>query len=323
MARTNLNDLAAFAAVARARSFTKAAAHIGVSASALSHMMRALEERLGLRLLNRTTRSVNPSIAGERLLRILEPRIEEIETELLALTEMRDKPAGDVRLTTDGVALSERLWPRLRPVLDAYPDINIEFVIDYGLTDIVAARFDGGVRLGGVIDRDMIAVPIGPDERMAVVASAAYFAENPAPQAPADLTQHNCIRLRLQSQGGLYAWEFEKAGRELRVRVAGQATFNTSPPMLDAALDGVGVAYLPRSLVEPHLTSGRLLEALGDWLPSFAGYHLYYPSRRQMTPAFGIVLNALRYPSSGGQDRKSAPDAAHPGERRPLGRTSK
>jgi DNA-binding transcriptional LysR family regulator len=298
MPRTNLNDLAAFAVVARERSFTKAAAHLGVSPSALSHMMRALEERLGLRLLNRTTRSVSPSVAGERLLQTLEPRIEEIETELLALTEMRDKPAGDVRLTTDGVVLGERLWPRLRPVLDAYPDINIEFVIDYGLTDIVAERFDGGVRLGGVIDRDMIAVPIGPDERMAVVASPAYFAMKPPPQAPADLTQHNCIRLRLQSQGGLYAWEFEKDDRELRVRVDGQATFNSSPPMLEAALDGFGIAYLPRGLAEPHLASGRLIEALGDWLPPFSGYHLYYPSRRLTTPAFGIVLDALCYRSS-------------------------
>jgi len=297
MARTNLNDLAAFAVVARERSFTKAAAKLGVSPSALSHMMRALEERLGLRLLSRTTRSVSPTAAGERLLQTLEPRIEEIETELVSLTEMRDKPAGDVRLTTDGFVLAHRLWPRLRPVLQAYPDINVEFVIDYGLADIVAGRFDGGVRLGGMIDRDMIAVPIGPDERMAVVASPSYFAVNPAPQAPADLTQHNCIRLRLQTQGGLYAWEFEKGGRELRVRVAGQATFNSSPPMLDAALDGFGIAYLPRGLAEPHLASGRLVEALADWLPPFSGYHLYYPSRRQTTPAFAIVLDALRYRS--------------------------
>jgi DNA-binding transcriptional LysR family regulator len=295
MARTNLNELAAFAVVARERSFTRAAARLGVTPSALSHMMRALEERLGLRLLSRTTRSVSPSAAGERLLRTLEPRIEEIETELRALTAMREKPAGDVRLTTDGVVLSDRLWPRLRPVLEAYPEINIEFVIDYGLTDIVAQRFDGGVRLGGVIEGDMITVPVGPDERMAVVAAPAYFAMKPPPQTPSDLTHHNCVRLRLQTQGGLYAWEFEKDGRELRVRVEGQATFNSSPPMLQAALDGFGVAYLPRGLVEAGLATGRLVEALGDWLPPFSGYHLYYPSRRMMTPAFAIVLDALRY----------------------------
>lgn len=298
MARTNLNDLAAFAVVARERSFTKAAAKLGVSPSALSHMMRGLEERLGLRLLSRTTRSVTPSAAGERLLRTLEPRIEEIEAELSALTVLRAKPAGDVRLTTDDVALGERLWPRLRRVLTAYPDIKVEIVVDYGLTDIVAERFDGGVRLGGLIDRDMIAVPIGPDERMVVAAAPSYFDDRPPPLVPADLTQHNCIRLRPQTNGGLYAWEFEKEGRELRVRVDGQATFNSSPPMLTAALDGFGLAYLPRGLVEPHLANGRLVEALGDWLPPFSGYHLYYPSRRQMTPAFAIVLDALRHRAS-------------------------
>jgi DNA-binding transcriptional LysR family regulator len=297
MARTNLNDLSAFAVVAREKSFTKGAAKLGVSPSALSHMMRALEDRLGVRLLSRTTRSVTPTTAGERLLQTLEPRIEEIEAELSALTELRDKPAGEVRLTTVDVVLSERLWPRLRPVLEAYPDIKIEFVTDYGLTDIVAERFDGGVRLGGVIDRDMIAVRIGPDERMAVVASPAYFAKVPPPNTPADLTHHNCIRLRLQTHGGLYAWEFEKEGREVRVRVDGQATFSSSGPMLEAALDGFGLAYLPRGLVEPHLASGTLVEALADWLPPFSGYHLYYPSRRQMTPAFSIVLEALRHPS--------------------------
>ena len=293
--RPNLNDLAAFAVVARERSFTRAAARLGVSPSALSHMMRGLEERLGLRLLSRTTRSVTPSAAGERLLLTLEPRLGEIEAELQALTELRETPAGNVRLTTDDYALGEHLWPRLRPVLDAYPEINIELVTDYGLTDIVAERFDGGVRLGDVIDKDMIAAPIGPDERMVVVAAPAYFARHTPPQVPDDLTGHNCIRLRLKTQGGLYAWEFEKDGRDLRVRVGGQATFTSSPPMLAAALDGVGVAYLPRGLAEPHLRSGRLIERLGEWLPPFSGYHLYYPSRRQMTPAFTVVLNALRY----------------------------
>jgi DNA-binding transcriptional LysR family regulator len=298
MTRTNLNDLAAFAAVARERSFTKAAAKLGVSPSALSHTLRGLEERLGLRLLSRTTRSVTPSPAGERLLTTLEPRIEEIEAELSALTELREKPAGDVRLTTDDYALAELLWPRLRKALTAYPDINVELVTDYGLTDIVAERFDGGVRLGGLIDKDMIAVSIGPDEQMVVVGASSYFRDHTPPLAPADLTQHNCIGLRLRTQGGLYAWEFEKEGRELRVRVSGQVTFNSSPPMLTAALDGFGLAYLPRGLADPHLRKDRLVEVLTDWLPPFSGYHLYYPSRRQTTPAFATVLDALRYRAS-------------------------
>jgi len=295
MPRANLNDLAAFAVVARERSFTRAAATLGVSPSALSHMMRGLEERLGLRLLARTTRSVTPSAAGERLLRTLEPRLAEIDAELRALADMRERPAGEVRLTTDDFALSERLWPRLRPVLAAYPEIKVELVTDYGLTDIVAERFDGGVRLGDVVDRDMIAAPIGPEERMAVVAAPGYFAAHAPPRVPEDLTGHDCIGLRLRTQGGLYAWEFEKDGRQLRVRVDGQVTFGASPPMMMAALDGAGIAYVPRGLAEPHLRSGRLIEALGDWLPPFSGYHLYYPSRRQMTSAFTVVLNALRH----------------------------
>jgi DNA-binding transcriptional LysR family regulator len=299
MARANLNDLAAFVVVARERSFTRAAARLGVSPSALSHTMRGLEERLGLRLLSRTTRSVTPSSAGERLLRNLEPRLGEIEAELAALTELRTKPAGDVRLTTDDFALGELLWPRLRKVLPAYPDIRVEITTDYGLTDIVAERFDAGIRLGGVIEKDMVAVPIGPEERMAAVGARSYFEAHPAPLTPLDLTRHNCIKLRLPTHGGVYAWEFEKDGRELRVRVDGQVTFNSSPPMLAAALDGFGIAYVPRGLAEPHLGSGRLVEVLGDWLPPFSGYHLYYPSRRQLTPAFAIVLDALRFRSGG------------------------
>jgi DNA-binding transcriptional LysR family regulator len=295
MARSNLNDLATFVVVARERSFTKAAAKLGLSASALSHTMRGLEERIGLRLLSRTTRSVTPSAAGERLLHTVAPRIEEIEAELNALTELRSTPAGEVRLTTDDFALGERLWPRLRKVLSACPDIKVEIITDYGLTDIVAERFDGGIRLGGLVDRDMIAVPVGPDERMAVVGAPSYFSTRSPPLSPADLTLHNCIKLRLLTRGGLYAWEFEKDGRELRVRVDGQVTFNSSPPMLAAALDGLGIAYLPRGMAEPHLKGGRLIEALGDWLPPFSGYHLYYPSRRQMTLAFAAILEGLRY----------------------------
>jgi DNA-binding transcriptional LysR family regulator len=295
MARTNLNDLAAFLAVAQERSFTRAAARLGVSPSALSHKMRGLEAQLGLRLLSRTTRSVTPSASGERLLRTLAPRLAEIEAELSALAELRTKPAGDVRLTTDEFALNDLLWPKLRKMLAAYPDIHVEFVIDYGLTDIVAGRFDGGIRLGGVIDKDMIAIPIGPDERMAVVGAPPYFASRPPPHSPQDLTHHNCIKLRLQTYGGLYAWEFEKDGRALRVRVEGQLTFNSTPPMLAAALDGFGLAYVPQRMAEPYIADGRLIEVLGDWSPPFAGYHLYYPSRRQMTPAFTLILEALRY----------------------------
>jgi DNA-binding transcriptional LysR family regulator len=295
MTRTNLNDLAAFAVVARELSFTKAAARLGVSPSALSHMIRGLEERLGVRLLSRTTRSVTPTAAGDRLLATLEPRLKEIEAELSALVELRDKPAGDVRLTVDDYALGHLIWPRLRPVLQAYTDVKVELVTDYGLTDIVAQRFDGGVRLGGMVDKDMIAAAIGPQERMAVVAAPAYLAAHPPPVEPADLTRHNCIRLRLPTHGGVYAWEFERDGSELRVRVEGQATFNSAPPMLAAALDGFGVAYLPYGLAALHVQSGRLISVLENWLPPFAGYHLYYPSRRQMTPAFALVLEALRH----------------------------
>jgi DNA-binding transcriptional LysR family regulator len=298
MARSNLDDLAAFALVARERSFTKAAAKLGVSPSALSHMMRGLEERLGLGLLSRTTRSVTPSAAGERLLHTLEPRLQEIEAELAALAELRTQPAGEVRLTTDDFALSAHLWPRLRKVLPDYPGIQVELVTDYRLTDIVAGRFDGGIRLGGLVDKDMVALAIGPEERMAVAGAPSYFAAHAPPLSPAELTAHNCLKLRLPTHGGFYAWEFEKDGRALRVRVEGQVTFNSSPPMLAAAIDGFGLAYVPRGLAEPHFRSGRLIDVLADWLPPFAGYHVYYPSRRHVTPAFAVILDALRYRSA-------------------------
>jgi DNA-binding transcriptional LysR family regulator len=295
MARTNLNDLAAFVMVASERSFTRAAAKLGVSPSALSHGMRALEERLGVRLLTRTTRSVTSTEAGERLLRALAPRFEEIDFELAALSALREKPAGNVRLTADEYAVGAVLWPALHKILPHYPDIRVEIVIDYGLTDIVTEHYDAGVRLGGMVARDMIAVPIGPDQRMAAVAAAAYFAGRPKPRTPQDLTSHSCINLRLPTYGGLYAWEFEKDGRELRVRVDGQLTFNSGNPMLQAALDGFGVTYLPQGQVQPYLDDGRLVQVLSDWTPPYSGYHLYYPSRRQPTPAFSIVLEALRY----------------------------
>jgi DNA-binding transcriptional LysR family regulator len=295
MSRANVNDLLAFLAVARERSFTKAAAKLGVSQSALSHTIRALEERLGLRLLTRTTRSVAPTEAGERLLRTVGPRFDEIDVELAALSEMRDKPAGNIRITTGEHAVSAILWPALVKVLPDYPDINVELVIDNGLTDIVAERYDAGIRLGESLDKDMIAVRIGPDMRMVVVGAPSYFASRPPPRTPQDLTAHQCINLRLPTYGGLYAWEFEKAGRQLKVRVEGRLAFNSTPPILSAALAGFGLAFLFEDMVAPHVAAGELIEVMSDWCPPFSGYHLYYPSRRQPSPAFAVVVDALRY----------------------------
>lgn len=295
MPRDNLNELTAFTAVAREESFTRAAARLGVSQSALSHTVRALEERLGLRLLTRTTRSVSPTEAGERLLRTVGPRLDEIEAELSALSELREKPAGTVRITAGEHSAETVLWPAIARLLPDYPDIRVEIIVDYGLTDIVAERYDAGVRLGEQVARDMIAVRIGPDMRMAVVGAPAYFAKRPKPRAPQDLTAHNCINLRLPTYGGLYAWEFEKAGRELKVRVEGQLVFNTAGLRMDAVLAGLGLAYMPQDQVTAHLADGRLVQVLEDWCPPFPGYHLYYPSRRQATPAFSLVVEALRY----------------------------
>jgi DNA-binding transcriptional LysR family regulator len=301
MAGDNFHDLAAFLAVAREQSFTRAAARLGVSQSALSQTIRALEVRLGLRLLTRTTRSVAPTEAGERLLRTLAPRFEEINAELAALSEFRDKPAGTIRITTHEHAARSVLQPALEKLLPDYPDIRVELVIDYGLTDIVAERYDAGIRSGEMVAKDMIAVRIGPDMRMAVVGSPACFAERPRPRVPQDLTGHNCINLRLPTHGGIYAWEFEKNGRELRVRVDGQLVFNTTALILDAALAGLGLAYLPEDQVAAHLQAGRLVRVLAEWCPSFPGYHLYYPSRRQPTPAFALLVEALRW--RGGRKR--------------------
>jgi DNA-binding transcriptional LysR family regulator len=300
MPRDNLNELSAFLAVARERSFTRAAAQLGVSQSALSHTLRALEEQLGVRLLTRTTRSVSPTEAGERLVRSIGPRLDEIETELAALSELREKPAGTIRITAGEHSADAILWPALEKFLPDYPDIKIEIIVDYSLTDIVAERYDAGVRLGEQVARDMIAVRIGPDMRMAVVGSPGYFVTRPKPRLPQDLTTHNCINLRLPTYGGLYAWEFEKAGRELKVRVEGQLVFNTAALRLNAVLAGLGLAYLPEDQVTAQLADGRLLRVLADWCPPFPGYHLYYPSRRQATPAFSLLVDALRYraPSS-------------------------
>ncbi len=295
MARENLADLQAFVAVARANSFTRAAAQLGLSRSALSHAMSALEARLGVRLLTRTTRSVSVTEAGARLLGVLSPRFDDIEVELANLTALRDKPAGTVRITTHDHAIKTALWPRLASMLLAYPDVNVEISVDYGLTDIAAQRFDAGVRSGDLLNKDMIAVRIAPDLKMAVAATPGYLEGRPRPQHPRDLTDHRCINLRLPTQGGLYAWEFEKGGQALQVRVDGQVIFNNALLMLDAALDGLGLCFLPLDLVQSHFDAGRLVPVLQDWWPTFPGYHLYYPSRRQMSPALTLVIDALRH----------------------------
>ena len=295
MPHKNLNDLLAFIAVAREESFTKAAAQLGVSQSALSHTIRALEARLGLRLLTRTTRSVSPTEAGERLFLTVGPRFEEIDAELAALTALRDKPAGTLRITTAEHAANTVLWPRLVKLLPNYPDIKVEITVDYGLADIVAQRYDAGVRLGGEVAKDMIAVRIGPDLRMAVVGTPDYFSDRPPPRTPQDLAEHNCITLRLPTHGGLLPWEFEKEGHDVKTRVEGQWVFNSSSPILRAALAGCGLAFLPEDMVREPLAEGRLQRALDDWCPPFPGYHLYYPTRRQSSPALALVVDALRY----------------------------
>ncbi|WP_445351987.1 LysR family transcriptional regulator [Inquilinus ginsengisoli] len=290
-----MNDLLAFLAVARERSFTRAAAQLGISQSALSHTIRGLEERLGLRLLTRTTRSVSPTEAGERLLRTVGPRLEEIDAELGALSELRDKPAGTVRITAGEHSANTILWPAVAKLLPEYPDIRVEIIADYGLTDIVAERYDAGVRLGEQVAKDMIAMRIGPDMSMAVVGAPSYLAQRPPPRTPQELTAHNCINIRLPTYGGLYAWEFERDGHELKVRVEGQLVFNTIALRLNSVLAGLGLAYLPEDQVQPYIAEGRLIRVLADWCPPFPGYHLYYPSRRQCPPALSVLLHALRH----------------------------
>lgn len=294
MPRHELNDLLAFVSVARERSFTRAAPKLGVSQSALSHTISGLEERLGLRLLTRTTRSVAPTQAGDRLYQSVGPRFAEIEAEVASLSELRDKPAGTVRITAGEHAAITVLWPAFAKVLPRYPDIKVELTVDYGLTDIVAERYDAGVRLGERVAKDMIAVRIGPDLRMAVVGSRSYFESRKRPQAPRDLTAHDCINLRLPTHGGLYTWEFEKNKREVKVHVDGQLVFNNITLRLNAALAGLGLAFLPEDLVQADISAGRLVRVLADWCPPFAGYHLYYPSRRQSSPAFALLVAALR-----------------------------
>jgi DNA-binding transcriptional LysR family regulator len=295
MARENLNDLSSFVAVAREGNFTRAAAKLGVSQSALSHSLKGLEARLGLRLLTRTTRSVSPTEAGERLLRTLGPRFDEIDAELAALTEMRDKPAGNIRIAAGEHAAETIIWPVLKRLLPEYPDVTAEVMVDNGLTNIVAERYDAGVRLGEQVEKDMVAVRIGPDLRMAAVAAPAYFEKRRKPRTPDDLTGHACINLCLPTRGGLYAWEFEKGSRVLNVRVEGPLVVNTGSMSLKAALGGLGLAYLPEDRVRAHLDGGQLVRVLSDWCPPFPGYHLYYPSRRQPAPAFTLLVEALRH----------------------------
>ena len=294
MPRQSINDLVALRTIVRERSFTRAAAQIGVSPSALSHAIRALEERVGVRLLTRTTRSVAPTAAGERLIDAIGAHLDGIEAELAALGTLRDKPAGLIRITTGIDAAQTILWPVLAELLPAYPDVEVEIAVQTGFVDIVADRFDAGIRLGETIGQDMIAVRIGPDMRMAAVASPAYIAARGMPSTPRELASHNCINLRFPTHGGLYAWEFEHGGRELSVRVEGQVIVNDIALALQAARDGIGVAYLPEAYVAADNKAGRLQRVLSDWCPPFPGYHLYYPSRRQLSPAMAVLIGALR-----------------------------
>ncbi len=296
MERQDLNDMLSFIAVAEERSFTKAAAKLGTSQSTLSHTIKQLEARLGVRLLTRTTRSVSPTDAGDRLLKAFVPRLRELDGELEDLMSARDKPAGAVRITLSDHALETVVWPKVRPLLLEYPDIKLELNIDNGFRDIVEERFDAGVRLGESLDKDMIAVRIGPDWRLVAVGAPSYFANRPVPEVPQDLVEHVCINTRQSRSGGLYAWEFEKDGRELRVRVDGQIILNSSIAQVEAATAGYGIAYVPENLVERQIANGELIQVLDDWCPLFTGYYLYYPSRRQNSAAFLLIMNALRFP---------------------------
>jgi DNA-binding transcriptional LysR family regulator len=295
MNRDNASDLLAFLAVARERNFTRAAVKLGMSQSALSQIVRALEERLGVRLLARTTRSVAPTQAGERLLKTIAPKFDEMDAELAALSALRETPAGTIRITSTEYAAVAILLPALKKLLPKYPEIKVEIVFDYGLSNIVAAQYDAGIRPGELVDRDMIAVRISPDMRVAVVGAPSYFATRKKPRTPQELTEHNCINLRLPTDGRVYVWEFEKNGRALNVRVEGQLVFNGAAGLLNAALNGFGLAYLMEGYAQEHIAKGRLVRVLSDWCQPFSGYHLYYPSRRQPSPAFSLLVDALRY----------------------------
>ncbi|XAH22087.1 LysR family transcriptional regulator [Xylophilus sp. GW821-FHT01B05] len=295
MSGENFRDILAFLAVARERSFTRAAAQLGVSQSALSHTIRALEARLGLRLLTRTTRSVSPTEAGERLIQRVAPRFKAITDELAAFEELRDRPAGTVRITASDFAANTILWPKLSKLQPKYPDVKIEIAIEPGLTDIVAERFDAGVRFGDQIAKDMTAVRISKDIRMVIVGAPSYLEGRPLPKTPSDLTEHECINMRFSMRGGVYAWELRKGQRNLQVRVEGSWTFNCIYPVIDAALAGFGLAYMPEELARPHIKSGRLQTVLKDWCPTFPGLHIFFASRRQSSPALSLIVEALRY----------------------------
>ncbi len=295
MQRDQLAEIAAFVAVAQERSFTRAAAKLGITQSSLSHTIRRLEAKLGVRLLARTTRSVAPTDAGERLLSAVRPALEDIDVGLASLSELREKPAGSIRITTGGHAAETFLLPVLQRFLPDYPDIKVEIAIDYGLTDVVTQHYDAGIRLGEQVAKDMVAVRIGPDLRMAAVAAPSYFTRRTRPRVPQDLAQHLCINLRLPTSGGLYAWEFEKGNRELHVRVDGQIAFNDVMIALKAARAGLGIAIVFEDMVKTEIEAGQLVRVLADWCPPFSGYHLYYPSRRHLSPAFALLVDALRY----------------------------
>jgi DNA-binding transcriptional LysR family regulator len=295
MAYSKVNDLQAFLAVARDQSFTKAAAKLGLTSSALSHTIRGLEERLGLRLLARTTRNVAPTEAGERLMRAIAPLFDQIATEVEALGELRDKPAGTIRITCTDDSIELCLRPKLSRFLQDYPDIHLEIFVDYGFTNVVEERFDAGIRLGESVSKDMIAVRIGPDWRLAVVGSPDYFERHTAPKTPYELTRHACVNIRHRPSGAIYAWEFEKNGQAFTVNGEGQLVFNSIVHVMNGALDGVGLAYVPEQLAAPYLADGRLREVLADWCPTFQGFHLYYPNRRNASPAFSALVDTLRY----------------------------
>lgn len=297
MTTKKIDDLQAFVAVARDQSFTKAAARLGITPSALSHTMRALEERLGIRLLARTTRNVSPTEAGERLMRSIAPLLDQIAIEVEALGELRDKPAGTIRITCSDDAIELYLRPKLASFLKTYLDINLELFVDYGFTNVVEERFDAGIRLGEAISNDMIAARISPDWRLAVVGSPAYFERCPPPATPHELTKHACVNIRHRPSGSIYAWEFEKDGQEFTVKCEGQLVFNSIMHMMNGAIDGIGLAYVPEALAAPYIADGRLKEVLADWCPYFQGYHLYYPNRRQTSPAFAAFVEAMRYRS--------------------------
>ncbi|MCC2972496.1 LysR family transcriptional regulator [Massilia sp. IC2-476] len=295
MARDNINDILVFLAVARERSFTRAAARLGMTQSALSHIVRSLEQRLGVRLLTRTTRSVSPTEAGERLIQNVAPKLEEIEAEIADISDLGDKPVGTVRITAIDHVIERILWPRIAPLLPQYPDLHVEFSADYRIVDIAAERFDIGVRHGDQVDKDMVAVRLTPDVRMHIVGAPAYFERRPKPTSLPELMKHNCIALRLSSSGGIYAWELQHEGEAIDARVRGQLVFNEAAHQLAAALAGAGLAFLPDELVAEHLRSGRLVSVMDDWCPRFPGLHAFYPSRRHSSRPLALVIEAIRH----------------------------